>query len=51
MNRIFAALCLIFGLAAAELVRPLNCACAYSEMETKPRKGGGAAKWKKSSTC
>jgi hypothetical protein len=51
MNRLFASLCLIFSLAVVELVRPLSCACAYSEMETKPRSGKGARKWRKSSTC
>ncbi|CAB3762220.1 hypothetical protein LMG29542_04300 [Paraburkholderia humisilvae] len=51
MNRLFASLCLIFSLAAAELVRPLSCACAYSEMRVKPRNRTGAAKWRKSSTC
>jgi hypothetical protein len=51
MNRLFASLCLVFSLTVAELVRPLSCACAYSELETKPRNGKGAAKWRKSSTC
>ena len=49
--RFSAPLCLIFSLTLAELVRPLSCACAYSEMETKPRNRKGAARWKKSSMC
>jgi hypothetical protein len=49
--RFLASLCLIFSLTLAELVRPLSCACAYSETESKPRNRKGAARWKKSSMC
>jgi hypothetical protein len=47
MNRILAALCMVFGLTFAELVKPLACSCAYTQ--TERRKKRGAARWKRSS--
>ena len=48
MNRIFAALCVIFGLTFAELVRPLGCSCGFTQ--TERRKKGEAVRWKRSNT-